>query len=148
AGDVGVAGRIDGDGIAGVGAAAAQIGAVQQGVAGTVELGDEDIGGAGVAGLQAHLGGEVGGGGLAGDVGVAVAGRGDAVAVVGATAAQVAAVADAWIDDERLGGIVGADLEAGLVETADRLRDGHGQLVAAAVHLIDLRCLLDHGSAG
>src|SRR5262249_24991971 len=92
AGDVGVAGAVHRDGAADVHGAAAQVGRVDQGAAGGVELGHEGALEAGEGRLQRVGGWEVGRAGLGGEVGVAGAAHREAIGESEAAAAQVGGV--------------------------------------------------------
>src|SRR5262249_3782129 len=109
AGHVGGAGGVHGDGLAGVVAAAPEVGREDEGIPGGGELGHEGVGAGGQGGLVGPgRGREVGRGGAAGDVGTAGGVHGHGVGLVPAAAAEVGReeqpAGGAELADEGVGG--------------------------------------------
>src|SRR5205823_11041462 len=116
AGDVGAAGPVHCNGVGLVVAAAAQVGRVEQAIAGRVYLGDEDVVEATlVVGLDSADGREIGRTRPAGDVGVARTVHRYAMGIVFPATAQVARIDEAPRSSE-LGheGVKGSALKDGL----------------------------------
>ena len=110
AGDVGVAQAVGGDREALVGAAAAQVGGVDQ-LPIRVKAGNDGVLGA-AALVAGGAQGEVGGLGPAGQVAVAGAVDRDAEPLVGLGTAQVGGVVQGGVDDQWTAAVIGVDREA------------------------------------
>src|SRR2546423_924483 len=136
AGDIGITRAIHSDAIAYISTAAAEVGAVDEGITARVELGYKYGKGTFHLALERIVRREIGGVSIAYDIGVAGAVYRDTVALVVVVAAQIGGVGQHGIDDKWPGGIVSTNRNANTVRAEHNVATGDGYF-AISLFLID-----------